>query len=186
MSKKNDDSVERFFRKAVAQQDDTFMQRDWEKMEKLLDAEAAKATVARFQRIKKAIFRGAAVTAIVAVVYFFMNDKVQHPESRLLTDALVKEQAVAGAEAPTTKPKEIPSTASLFSKGTDPVSKSDLTDKGSVLYKQKGPSVKSNTAYAPIQSYNRNVNIEVATPIQQAHTLRGASSNFVEQQNLQE
>jgi hypothetical protein len=116
MSKKNDDSVERFFRKAVAQQDDTFIQRDWEKMEKLLDAEAAKATVARYQRIKRAIFRGATVTGILALVYFLVSNQ-QHPESRLVTDALVQESAVAGAEAPTTKPRtEYPSTATLLPK----------------------------------------------------------------------
>jgi hypothetical protein len=114
MSKKNDDSVERFFRKAVAQQDDTFIQRDWEKMEKLLDAEAAKTTVARYQRIKRVIFRSAAVTGILAVVYFLVSNQ-QHPESRLVTDALVQESAVAGAEAPTTKPgTAYPSTATLL------------------------------------------------------------------------
>jgi hypothetical protein len=116
MSKKNEDSVEQFFRKATAQQDNTFMQRDWEKMEKLLDAEAAKVTVARFQRIKRAIFTGTVITGFVTLVYFLVNTQ-QHPESRLLTDGLLQEQAVAGEEAPTTKPgKEYPSTAALLPK----------------------------------------------------------------------
>jgi hypothetical protein len=127
MSKKNEDSVERFFRKAVEQHDDTFMQRDWQKMEQMLDAEAAKVTVAKFQRLKKAIFRGTVVTGIIALVYFLVID-LQHPESRLLTDALVKKQAVAGAEAPTTKPgTENPSTATLFPE-TDAQRKSQHTD----------------------------------------------------------
>jgi hypothetical protein len=127
MSKKNEDSVERFFRKAVEQHDDTFMQRDWQKMEKMLDAEAAKVTVAKFQRLKKVIFRGTVVTGIIALVYFLVIDQ-QHPESRLLTDALEKKQAVAGEEAPTTEPgTENPSTATLFPK-TDAQRKSQQTD----------------------------------------------------------
>jgi hypothetical protein len=57
MSQKSDDSIERFFRKAVVQQDKTFMERDWASMEKMLDEhaiEAAAISAAKTQRIVKA------------------------------------------------------------------------------------------------------------------------------------
>src|SRR5690349_20188534 len=100
MSKKNDDSIESFFRKAVAQQDNSYMDRDWQKMEKLLDAEAAKLTVLKLQRIKRGILTGTVLTGIITLVYFLVLNQ-QHPESRLLTDgSLMQKQAVERAEAP--------------------------------------------------------------------------------------
>src|SRR5689334_11452448 len=115
MSKRNEDSIERFFRKAASQHDSSYMERDWQKMEKLLDDEANKVAAVKFQNMKRGFLTGSVVTGIVAIIYFLMSTQ-QHPESRLLTDgSLVQKQAVASAEAPTEERKENQATASLFS-----------------------------------------------------------------------
>ncbi len=116
MSKKNDDSLERFFRKAVNQQDDTFLEKDWQSMEKLLDEraiESAAGNAGSFTR-KAIILSG--VAAIILSVYFFMP-KSDHPG---VGDDPAKEQQVAAVvEAPVQHDdKTIPSVDLLSSQNT--------------------------------------------------------------------
>lgn len=114
MSKRNEDSIERFFRKAASQHDSSHMERDWQKMEKLLDDEANKVAATKFHNMKRGFLTGTVVTGIVAIIYFLSTQ--QHPETRLLTDgSLVQKQAVASAEAPVLEQKENQATATLFS-----------------------------------------------------------------------
>jgi len=51
MSRKNEDSIERFFRKAVNQSDTRYREADWKSMEAMLDAEGSTQKVIRTKKI---------------------------------------------------------------------------------------------------------------------------------------
>ena len=130
MSKKNEDSVESFFRKAVDHYDNKFIASDWQKMEKLLDQEAARTASTGNRNLRRGAITGAVITGIIIVVYFLAIDQ-DHPESRLPVDGLKKEvQAAAGAEAPDkaeTK-KENPSAALLSLSESGGATEKKITD----------------------------------------------------------
>lgn len=92
MSQQSDDSIERFFRKAVVQQDKTFMERDWASMEKMLD-EQAMLTASQ----KKSGVRSIIATAIVisAITFLFVADD----DKEILKDS-VRMQAAVGVVGP--------------------------------------------------------------------------------------
>ncbi len=90
MSKKSDDSLESFFRKGVAQQDTSSLERDWQQMEKMLDErDAAMATL----RPKKA--RPYKIGAAVAIVLLALWSGY-----RFGFESTVDTQAAAGTVAP--------------------------------------------------------------------------------------
>src|SRR5687768_11829122 len=116
MSKRNEDSVEKFFRKATSQYDNSFVKQDWEKMEKLLDQRAGQRAAARSKNLRRTAFTGAVITGIMVFVYFLVLNQ-DHPESRLLADeSLPKQvQAAAGAEVPIQEQKKENPSAALLS-----------------------------------------------------------------------
>jgi len=70
MSKKNDDSIERIFRKALTQHEPTFVEGDWLKMEKMLDEEASRRAAIRSKRIKGTTFALMGLMGLIVAVYF--------------------------------------------------------------------------------------------------------------------
>src|SRR3990170_2300529 len=72
MSKKNDDSIERIFRKAVTQYEPTFVESDWLKMEKMLDEEASRRAAIRSKRIRGAAYTLTGLMGLVVAVYFLV------------------------------------------------------------------------------------------------------------------
>src|SRR3990170_406834 len=70
MSKKNDDSIERIFRKAVTQYEPTFVESDWLKMEKMLDEEASRRAAIRSKRIRGAAYTLTGLVGLIVAVYF--------------------------------------------------------------------------------------------------------------------
>src|SRR5688572_1537087 len=70
MSKKNDDSIERIFRKAVTQYEPTFLESDWLKMEKMLDEEASRRAAIRSKRIRGAAYTLTGLMGLFVAVYF--------------------------------------------------------------------------------------------------------------------
>ncbi len=70
MSKKNDDSIERIFRKAVTQYEPTFVESDWLKMEKMLDEEANRRAVVRSKRIRGTAYLATGLMGLIVAVYF--------------------------------------------------------------------------------------------------------------------
>lgn len=75
MSKKSEDNIERFFRKAAGQYDSSteFREDDWRKMEKMLDDEAERAAAAKFRRRRVGGF-GAGIVILLSALYFFRDD----------------------------------------------------------------------------------------------------------------
>lgn len=73
MSQKNEDSIDKFFRKAVVQQDKTFLERDWQRLEQMLDERDMTVAATRAGGIKKAM----KVSALLMILSFMLvlNDK---------------------------------------------------------------------------------------------------------------
>jgi hypothetical protein len=88
MSEKNDDSIENFFRKAVRQHDTTFEESDWQKMEKMLDAQAAAKPVSSGTSIKRIaiVFTGVLLLSLVTYFVFDLAVAQQSDSSSLLID----------------------------------------------------------------------------------------------------
>lgn len=127
MSKRNEDSVEKFFRKAAAQYDKTFIEKDWQKMEKLLDADATQRSAMQSGKLKRAAMTGTGITGIIIILYFLVFDH-SHPESRLIAGDVIKQkQAAAGAKAPVHQQKtEKNPSAALFSQSDDQAISSNI------------------------------------------------------------
>lgn len=97
MSKRDEDSLESFFRKAVNQSDSSFMEQDWVDMERKLDADPATSPV-RISRIRtRRVVVAATTLAVMLSVYFLSlrNDRalVGEPGS-------TEKQAAASAVIP--------------------------------------------------------------------------------------
>src|SRR5687768_2718191 len=75
MSKKSEDSLERFFRKAVKQYDTGFMESDWRKMEQMLDEEAMERAALRAKYLRRIMFSLAGLLLLSASVYFLAFDQ---------------------------------------------------------------------------------------------------------------
>jgi hypothetical protein len=119
MPKKSDDSLERFFKKAVAQQDISYRDADWKNMEKMLDEQALAASGAKLSLRKKV-----AAYSIVAVLFFSgMYLAVTRPWESASDGKLVRKtqkdikpsQAAAGMLGPLSGTKENPSADLLSS-----------------------------------------------------------------------
>jgi hypothetical protein len=110
MSKKNEDSIERFFRKAVTQQDTTFRERDWQQMEKMLDVKSGLNNPVRSRSLKRIIYSLAGLIIIGGVYFLALKP------DRLIQNHSVKEmQAAGGAEAPGKLEKKDNPSAGLLS-----------------------------------------------------------------------
>lgn len=107
MSQKSEDSIERFFKKGVVQQDKTFMERDWQSMEKMLDDQAMSAASARAGRSKIAARVGVGVVLISFL--FLIGVEKDNPERT------VQMQAAVGALGPQIKVKNENPAADLHS-----------------------------------------------------------------------
>lgn len=131
MSQKSDDSIERFFRKAVVQQDKTFMERDWQRMEKMLDAQTV-LPVAQHAGKVRAIIKTAALTIVVASL-FIIGTETQ-------TDSgIVQKQAAVGTVGPHVEVKTGNPTADLHSSDATCNDKSEKPA-GTIVYAtQHGP-----------------------------------------------
>ena len=71
MSKKSDDSIERIFRQALTQYDETaFRESDWLKMQKMLDEEANRRAAARSKRNRGIAYTVTGLTGLIIAVYF--------------------------------------------------------------------------------------------------------------------
>jgi len=71
MSKKSDDSIERIFRQALTQYDQTtYREGDWLKVEKMLNEEADRRAAARSKRNKGIAYTLTGLTGLIIAVYF--------------------------------------------------------------------------------------------------------------------
>ena len=111
MSQKSEDSIERFFRKGLVQQDKTFMERDWERMEKMLDDRAMTAASTRAARVRTATRVGIMVTLMSFLV--LIGVEKEHWQSA------VQMQAAVGAVGPRIKVKAQKPAADLHSSVKD-------------------------------------------------------------------
>jgi hypothetical protein len=82
MSKKNDDSIERIFRKAVTQYEPTFVESDWLKMEKMLNEEASRRAAVRSKRIRGVSYAITGLMGLVIAVYFLALNNPSDPVGR--------------------------------------------------------------------------------------------------------
>lgn len=71
MSKKNDDSIERFFQKAASQQDNSHVDQDWRAMEKLLDDNQAAAIASDKKPMAGKLIRNTIVVALILSGWLF-------------------------------------------------------------------------------------------------------------------
>ncbi|MBT1700960.1 hypothetical protein KK083_28970 [Fulvivirgaceae bacterium PWU4] len=100
MSKKNEDSLERFFRKAVTQHDTAFRENDWLKMEKMLDEKAAERAALRLTNLKRVGYSLAGLAIILTGIYFLtLNGNASMSTEEVLPKQM---QVAAGEEAPVT------------------------------------------------------------------------------------
>jgi hypothetical protein len=102
MSQKSDDSIERFFRKAVVQQDKTFMERDWHSMEEMLDARAV-ALAAQHAGNLRGVVKTAALVIVVASLFITGAETKTDPGSVQMQGAVVtvRPQVEVKTENPT-------------------------------------------------------------------------------------
>src|SRR5688500_14703302 len=98
MSKKNDDNIEKFFRKAVRQQDIRFVESDWKKMEEMLDAAPALRPGAVLTNLKRAALVLTGILLLSGSIYFqgFYYQNIDQVKD----SPLQKTQAAAGKEVP--------------------------------------------------------------------------------------
>jgi hypothetical protein len=119
MSKKTDDSIEKFFRKAVSRYDNRFRESDWQKMEQMLDAQSSlKNNGGAFRTIKRAAYGFAALILLSGAVYFLTLNKENSSENKLSeskNSPLREMQAAAEKKALEEEENEINSTAGLLS-----------------------------------------------------------------------
>jgi hypothetical protein len=112
MSKKNNDSIEKFFRKAVSQYDTSFRESDWKKMEEMLDANTALRPGKGLKNLKRAAIVITGIVILSASIYFpgfYKRNTTQ------VQDSPQEMQAAAGKKAPRDERKEKTPTASLLS-----------------------------------------------------------------------
>lgn len=121
MSQKSEDSVEQFFRKAVVQQDKTFMERDWQSMEKMLDAEDAVFAAHRAAKVRK-IIKVSALSLVIASLF------IVGIESQTISK-FVQVQAAEGMVGPRMKVKTETPTADLHSSGTTEQETEEIVEK---------------------------------------------------------
>lgn len=112
MLKKSNDNIERFFKKAVAHQDTTFRESDWQKMEKMLDEKDHERATIRSKQIKQATYSLIAISIISLSVYFLAFN----PDGSFTSEkeSSKKMQAVVGAEAPKDEANQKNPTADLL------------------------------------------------------------------------
>jgi hypothetical protein len=126
MSKKNEDSIERFFRKAVKQYDTPFMEGDWQKMEKMLDEEAIeRAAIARAKHFRQAGFSLILLLLISSGVFFFTtvkNTKVSSVKNETSEQSLDSRDDASAEEGETKNP-----TAGLLSSTENSSTENDLS-----------------------------------------------------------
>jgi hypothetical protein len=130
MSQKSDDSVEQFFRKAVVQQDKTFMERDWHSMEKMLDAHDAVLTTQRGATVRRGIKTTALSLAIASLFFVGSESNFIESESRNAPE-FVQMQAAVGMVGPHREVKTENPTADLHSLSTPKNEKGTTVDKES-------------------------------------------------------
>jgi hypothetical protein len=138
MSKKNEDSIEKFFRKAVRQYDTSFRESDWRKMEELLDSQAP-LPGRGFRNVKRAALAIAGIVILSGSIYFLGFRERNTTEVH--DSPLQKMQPAAGTEGSEKGQEKIP-TASLHSSVTDS-SESGLSteDKGNSALKSETVNV---------------------------------------------
>ena len=113
MSKKSDDSIERFFKKAVAQQDLSHLDSDWKNMEKMLVDHTLAASAAK-AGIRKKVLTYSIVGALFLSGVFFAVTRTWKsvPEDKVAnktTQTTKPSQAAAGMSGPKNETKENPS-----------------------------------------------------------------------------
>ena len=97
MSKKSEDNLESFFRKAVNQSDSSFMERDWRAMEKKLDEDPITGTFYRnASRTRKIVVTTTAMAVLFAAYFFtFRTD-----QPLVGVEDSTNQQAAASVEVP--------------------------------------------------------------------------------------
>src|SRR5690606_975922 len=105
MSKRSEDNIERFFRKAASQYNDTsteYREEDWRKMEKMLDEQADRAAVARSRNWKIGGSIGTGVVLLLLSFYFFTDVFNQFDsESQVADNSNSSDVVVDKVETPT-------------------------------------------------------------------------------------
>ncbi|HEY0743816.1 MAG TPA: hypothetical protein VGD40_20265 [Chryseosolibacter sp.] len=135
MSQQNEDSIDRFFRKAVVQQDKTFMERDWARMEKMLD-EQSFIDASRSRGKARSLITKAVVTAVLTL--FFVADNNLDND---IPENSVQMQAAVGVLGPLRGVKTEGPTADLHSSAKDSnaaveiIAKSHVQDGGTSVTK---------------------------------------------------
>ena len=97
MSKKSEDNLESFFRKAVNQSDSSFMEQDWQAMEKKLDENPITASSPRKRIRNTKIAVTTTAMAVLFAVYFFT---LRTDQPLVGEEGSTDKQAAAGIEVP--------------------------------------------------------------------------------------
>lgn len=155
MSKKSEDNLESFFRKAVNQSDSSFMERDWQAMEKKLNEDPTTGT---FYRNRSKITKIAVTTTAMAVLFaaYFFTLRTDQP--LVGGEDSTKRQAAAGVDVPKQRDedKEENQTADLLLPDTTP-NEATPAAQGPV----KNPAVKPMRSSA---GYRQRVEPSVSQP----------------------
>lgn len=97
MSKNSNDNIEDFFRKGLSQQESPFIEEDWKKMEKLLNAHEAGRSAAVISNTAKILMSTAILLLLFTSTYWWLKatDNTERNSKELST----KDQAALGAKA---------------------------------------------------------------------------------------
>lgn len=142
MSKKSDDSLEHFFRKAVKQYDEPFMEEDWRKMEKMLDEKAVRDAAVRTKRIRQYTASSIAVLLLVSAVYF-TGFYTGTPDETLPV------KGSASADSETLKEEGHQNPSALISSSDDATGSIDSTN---ILNNDESDAIKTSPEFTGVQS----------------------------------
>ncbi|MFZ6009620.1 MAG: hypothetical protein ACOYXT_04670 [Bacteroidota bacterium] len=161
MSRRNEDSIERLFRKVVLRHDTTFEEGDWTKMEAMLDRDARERAAIRSKRVRRGVYTVAGLIGVVTAVYFLSSGDLSNADSDLaksIDRSTVSSngspkpwQAADHAQHPRNGQKNDNSSAALLNSKTPITTKEDhrQSEQQSV-----SPTIKSNSRQKSFQGDN--------------------------------
>jgi hypothetical protein len=125
MSKTNNDNIEDFFRKGLSQQESPFMEEDWKKMEKLLNAHDAGRAAAMLSNSAKVLITSAIVLLLITSTLFVLNNPDR--KTPAADKGLSTNQAALGPKALESKDGN-PSAALIYPEDKKPQEKNEVSE----------------------------------------------------------
>lgn len=148
MSKESKDNLEQFFRKAVAKHDLQFREKDWEKMEKMLDQDPLQRKAILLQKRRKIVYSLVGVAGLFIGIYFFSFRSSEDISRAIATESTEQKQAAEDPKAlGQNHSNDNPSASLLFESESKPAT-GDRKSQADVSENSKGQKAESEKLQA--------------------------------------